>query len=140
MQLARKHHVQTEYLAEHHGQLKAELSELSSDASRLDEIQQQLDDSKLAYIKNAQKLSQSRQRYAKELNKLVTQSIHELNMPKGKFNIAVNFNPESQSLMGSDQIEFQVTTNPGQPLQPIEYKHSCPVHHHQKLKRLFFLS
>ncbi|MCC4832183.1 DNA repair protein RecN [Shewanella sp. 1_MG-2023] len=119
MQLARKHHVQTEYLAEHHGQLKAELSELSSDASRLDEIQQQLDDSKLAYIKNAQKLSQSRQRYAKELNKLVTQSIHELNMPKGKFNIAVNFNPESQSLMGSDQIEFQVTTNPGQPLQPI---------------------
>ncbi|WP_153913394.1 DNA repair protein RecN [Shewanella sp. TC10] len=119
MQLARKHHVQTENLTEHHQQLKTELSALSSDATRLDEIQQQVDDSKLAYIASAQKLSQSRQRYAKELNKLVTQSIHELNMPKGKFSIAVNFNPDIQSLVGSDQIEFQVTTNPGQPLQPI---------------------
>ncbi|WP_285163149.1 DNA repair protein RecN [Shewanella goraebulensis] len=119
MQLARKHHVQTENLAAHHQQLKAELTELSNDASRLDEIQLQVDDSKQAYIQNAQKLSQSRLRYAKELNKLVTQSIHELNMPKGKFCITVNFNPEIQSLTGSDQIEFQVTTNPGQPLQPI---------------------
>ncbi|WP_282166418.1 DNA repair protein RecN [Shewanella japonica] len=119
MQLARKHHVQTEHLAEHHQALAIELKELNNDATRLDEIQQQVDDSKQAYIKSAQKLSQSRLRYAKELNKLVTRSIHELNMPKGKFSIEVNFNPDIQSVTGSDQIEFQVTTNPGQPLQPI---------------------
>lgn len=119
MQLARKHHVQTEHLAEHHQALAIELKELNNDATRLDEIQQQVDDSKQAYIKSAQKLSQSRLRYAKELNKLVTRSIHELNMPKGKFSIEVNFTPDIQSVTGSDQIEFQVTTNPGQPLQPI---------------------
>ncbi|ARD23384.1 DNA repair protein RecN [Shewanella japonica] len=119
MQLARKHHVQTEHLAEHHQALAIELKELNNDATRLDEIQQQVDDSKQAYIKSAQKLSQSRLRYAKELNKLVTRSIHELNMPKGKFSIEVNFNPDIQSVTGSDQVEFQVTTNPGQPLQPI---------------------
>lgn len=40
-------------------------------------------------------------------------------MPKGKFIIDVQFNPEMMSPNGCDTVEFQVTTNPGQPLQPI---------------------
>jgi DNA repair protein RecN (Recombination protein N) len=119
MQLARKHHVSPEKLAEHHLALRAELTTLDDDENKLEEIQLQVEASKAAYLANAQKLSQSRARYAKELDKLVTQSIHELNMPKGKFTIEVNFNPEIMSMNGSDNIEFMVTTNPGQPLQPI---------------------
>ena len=99
--------------------LKADLTTLDDDETKLEEIQLQVEASKTAYLANAQKLSQSRARYAKELDKLVTQSIHELNMPKGKFTIEVNFNPEIMSVNGSDNIEFMVTTNPGQPLQPI---------------------
>lgn len=119
MQLARKHHVSPDKLAEHHRALKAELTTLDGDETKLEETQLQLETSKTAYVANAQKLSQSRARYAKELDKLVTQSIHELNMPKGKFTIEVSFNPEIMSVNGSDNIEFMVTTNPGQPLQPI---------------------
>ncbi|WP_297897576.1 DNA repair protein RecN [Shewanella sp.] len=119
MQLARKHHVSANKLAEHHRALKAELASLDGDETKLESIQQQLEASKAAYLSCAQKLSQSRARYAKELDKLVTQSIHELNMPKGKFTIDVSFNPELMSPNGSDHIEFMVTTNPGQPLQPI---------------------
>lgn len=119
MQLARKHHVSPNKLAEHHHALTAELASLDGDESKLEDIQQQLEASKIAYLANAQKLSQSRSRYAKELDKQVTQSIHELNMPKGKFTIEVNFNPDLLSPNGSDHIEFLVTTNPGQPLQPL---------------------
>lgn len=119
MQLARKHHVSPNQLAEHHQALTAELASLDGDESKLEDIQQQLEASKIAYLANAQKLSQSRSRYAKELDKQVTQSIHELNMPKGKFTIEVNFNPDLLSPNGSDHIEFLVTTNPGQPLQPL---------------------
>lgn len=119
MQLARKHHVSPNQLAEHHQALIAELASLDGDESKLEDIQQQLEASKIAYLANAQKLSQSRSRYAKELDKQVTQSIHELNMPKGKFTIEVNFNPDLLSPNGSDHIEFLVTTNPGQPLQPL---------------------
>lgn len=119
MQLARKHHVSANKLAEHHRALRAELASLDGDETKLESIQQQLEASKVAYLSCAQKLSQSRARYAKELDKLVTQSIHELNMPKGKFTIDVSFNPELMSPNGSDHIEFMVTTNPGQPLQPI---------------------
>ncbi|MGZ9899065.1 DNA repair protein RecN [Shewanella gaetbuli] len=119
MQLARKHHVAPEDLYSHHMALKNELAMLSDDETRLDEIRQELATSQQAYLTHAQKLSQSRQRYAKELDKLVTRSIHELNMPKGKFTIAVNFNPDMSNSLGCDQIEFLVSTNPGQPLQPI---------------------
>jgi DNA repair protein RecN (Recombination protein N) len=119
MQLARKHHVSADKLALHHQALMSELAELADDETKLDGIRQQLEATRNAYLTNAQKLSQSRSRYAKELDKLVTQSIHELNMPKGKFHIQVNYEPTNISLNGCDQIEFMVTTNPGQPLQPI---------------------
>ncbi|MBR9726516.1 DNA repair protein RecN [Shewanella intestini] len=119
MQLARKHHVSPQTLSAHHLALKTELADLSGDETKLDEIRMQLEQSKAAYAKHALKLSQSRARYAKELNKLVTQSIHELNMPKGQFIIDVAYQAEHISVNGSDKIEFLVTTNPGQPLQPI---------------------
>lgn len=119
MQLARKHHVSADKLALHHQALMNELTELADDETKLDGIRQQLEATRNAYLTNAQKLSQSRSRYAKELDKLVTQSIHELNMPKGKFTIQISHNPDNISVNGCDSIEFMVTTNPGQPLQPI---------------------
>ncbi|KIO36267.1 DNA repair protein RecN [Shewanella sp. cp20] len=119
MMLARKHHVNAKDLYQHHQALSQELSELDSDEEKLDEIAQQLESCRESFIAHAQKLSQSRQRYAKELDKQVTRSIHELSMPKGKFVIDVQFNPEMMSPNGCDTVEFQVTTNPGQPLQPI---------------------
>ncbi|QSX39853.1 DNA repair protein RecN [Shewanella cyperi] len=116
MTLARKHHVGADKLHEHHRALADELRTLDSDEEQLEELAAQVVASREAYLQQAQKLSQSRSRYAKELDKLVTQSIHELNMPKGKFSIEVNFNPELMGPNGSDIVEFLVTTNPGQPL------------------------
>ncbi|QYJ85170.1 DNA repair protein RecN [Shewanella mesophila] len=119
MQLARKHHVTARELYQHHQALSLELSTLDSDEEKLQEIDEQLESCKQGFIAHAKKLSQSRSRYAKELDKQVTQSIHELSMPKGKFVIDVRFNEEIMSPNGCDTIEFQVTTNPGQPLQAI---------------------
>jgi len=119
MQLARKHQVSAIDLFSHHQQLKSELNSLDSDEDALNDLQQQLDASKESYLTHAKKLNQSRSRYAKELDKQVTASIHELSMPKGKFTIAVNFKPELISANGSDHVEFLVSTNPGQPLQAI---------------------
>ncbi|MDF0534536.1 DNA repair protein RecN [Shewanella sp. A32] len=117
MLLSRKHHVQPSALYQHHQELLQELASLDSDESRLQEMEQQLSASRDNYMAQAQKLSQSRQRYGKELEKLVTESIRELNMPKAKFVIAVEFNEQLMTLHGSDNVEFRVSTNPGQPLE-----------------------
>ncbi len=119
MQLARKHHVPADELYLHHQALKLELSNIDSDEEKLTEMAEHLEHAKQAYLDHAKKLSQSRSRYAKELDKQVTQSIHELSMPKGKFVIDVCFNDNVMTPNGCDSIEFQVTTNPGQPLQAI---------------------
>ena len=119
MQLARKHQVSASELYQHHQSLLEELEDLGSDDDKLDDIKEQLRANREAYLAHARKLSQSRSRYAKELDKQVTQSIHELNMPKGKFTIAVTFNESITTPTGCDSIEFLVSTNPGQPLQPI---------------------
>ena len=119
MQLSRKHQVLPCVLYDHHQELLTELSSLDSDEGALKQLEEQVKANKESYLTHARKLSQSRNRYAKELDKKVTQSIHELSMPKGKFCITVSFNEELLSPNGCDSIEFQVSTNPGQPMQAI---------------------
>ena len=63
---------------------------------------------------------QSRQRHAQELAAQVSASMHELAMPDGRF--AIEVRPDAQSSLsplGIDRVEFMVTTNPGQPIQPL---------------------
>lgn len=45
--------------------------------------------------------------------------MHLLSMPHGLFTIDVKFDEHHLSNDGADRVEFKVTTNPGQPLQPI---------------------
>jgi DNA repair protein RecN (Recombination protein N) len=45
--------------------------------------------------------------------------MHSLSMPHGVFAIDVAFDERHLTAEGADHIEFRVTTNPGQPLQPI---------------------
>jgi DNA repair protein RecN (Recombination protein N) len=72
-----------------------------------------------SFLTQAEKLHKSRSRYAKELNKLITQSMHELSMEKAVFSIEVNNENAHPSPLGMDSVCFLVSTNPGQPLQPI---------------------
>ncbi|MGL4204690.1 MAG: DNA repair protein RecN [Aeromonadaceae bacterium] len=120
LELARKHHVKPGALALCHQALRQELDAISGDDARLDELQQQLQESRQQFQLAAQRLSASRSRHAGELSALITQKIQSLSMPDGQLQIAVQTHQEgSPSPLGVDQLEFLVTTNPGQPLQPL---------------------
>lgn len=67
----------------------------------------------------AEQLHQKRLHYAAELTTLITDSMQALSMPHGKFNIDVRFEPQHLSAEGASRTEFCVSTNPGQPLQPL---------------------
>ncbi|MBR7420658.1 DNA repair protein RecN, partial [Klebsiella quasipneumoniae] len=60
-----------------------------------------------------------RQASADELTQLITESMHALARPHWFFSIEVAFDERHLTADGADQIEFRVTTNPGQPRQPI---------------------
>ena len=72
------------------------------------------------YLKQASLLSKKRQQAAGRLQKAVTQGIQTLGMPQGEVRIRVERLPaEKASAHGLDRVEFQISANPGHPLQPL---------------------
>ncbi|MCG3732911.1 DNA repair protein RecN [Vibrio cincinnatiensis] len=119
LSLARKHHVLPEELYAHHQALLQHMAELDSSEEKIQEQEEALNHHYQTFFSSAEKLHKSRCRYAKELDKLISLSMHELSMEKAQFKINVNQQNGQPSPLGFDDVTFLVSTNPGQPLQPI---------------------
>ncbi|MBU9850313.1 DNA repair protein RecN [Rahnella aceris] len=119
MNLARKHHVSAEDLPELHRQLLEEQRELDDQETNQAELSEAVQRHYQQAVAVAEQLHEKRQYFADELTHLITQSMQALSMPHGKFKIQVQFEPEHLNMEGADRLEFQVTTNPGQPLQAL---------------------
>ncbi|GLQ75054.1 DNA repair protein RecN [Vibrio penaeicida] len=119
MSTARKHHVMPNELYQHHQELLKQVEALDCSDEKMDALAAEVEEKRLKFLATAEKLNKSRQRYAKELNKLISQSMHELSMEKAKFCIDVVRDENNASPLGIDQATFLVSTNPGQPMQPI---------------------
>lgn len=119
MTTARKHHVSAEELYQHHQDLKAQIEALDCSDEKFEQLELEVSVKYKKFIQTAEKLSKSRHRYAKELNKLISQSMHELSMEKAQFCIDIVADAKHASPLGIDSVNFLVSTNPGQPLQPL---------------------
>ncbi|WP_391089373.1 DNA repair protein RecN [Vibrio sp. NH-UV-68] len=119
MSISRKHHVMPNELYPHQQDLLAQIEQLDCSEERIEERQQEVEAKYQAFLTASEKLHKSRLRYAKELNKLITASMHELSMEKAKFSIEVCNEGAHPSPLGMDSVCFVVSTNPGQPMQPI---------------------
>lgn len=120
MSMARKHYVMPAELYQKHHDLLKELESLDCSDERLEEIAANVECLRQQCIEASEKLSKSRQRYAKELDQKITDSMHMLSMEHGEFEIALTSDPDRMlSPLGYDSINFLVSTNPGQPLQPL---------------------
>ncbi len=119
LSLARKHHVTPEELPLFHQQLLDEQKQLSQQENYHEQLSDAVNIHHQRAFEIATQLHQERQHYANELAALITESMHELSMPHGKFTIETQFEQEQLSAEGATRIEFCVTTNPGQPLQTL---------------------
>lgn len=119
LRLARKHQVSPDNLFATHQKLLQALSQLASSDERIEELTAERDGLHQQCLTNADKLSQSRMHYATELNTLITQSMHQLNMPHGQFAITLTHDANHVTALGQDHVDFLVSTNPGQPMQAL---------------------
>ena len=117
--LARKHHVSLEQLPQHFESLQEELTQLHADESELLQIEQAYQDAVSDYQQKAGKLTKSRQKIAKQLQKLISEKIQGLAMEGGQLSIQLSPLDNQFSANGAETIEFLVSANPGQPLQPL---------------------
>jgi DNA repair protein RecN (Recombination protein N) len=117
-ELARKHHCSPAALPSLQVSLEDELTALEQADVQLGEISDLVNAVESEYFAVAKKLSASRQKTAKQLASKVTENLHQLGMPYGQFEIALEA-VETPSINGMERVEFQVTANPGQPVQPM---------------------
>ena len=100
-------------LYQHHQDLLGQIEALDCSDERLEELEQEVENKYQSFLTKSEKLHKSRIRYAKELNKLITASMHELSMEKAQFRIEVSNEGTHPSPLGMDTVCFVVSTNPG---------------------------
>ncbi len=119
--IARKHKVTAEALPALITTLSDEYQQLQNSEKLLAELQERITALFSRYQQAAAKLTKSREKAAEKLNKQVTHYIHQLGMPGGQFIIRLTALDQQQAhRLGQDKIEFLVSTNPGQVLQPLQ--------------------
>ncbi len=116
--MARKYRVEPEQLIDKLETIQTELKTLDGDDYHIEALQEKLAQAEKAYQQAAEKLTASRLKAAKQLAKGVSTAMQELGMQGGTFKIAL-LAQDKFSANGNEQIEFQVSANPGQPLKPL---------------------
>lgn len=118
--VARKHRVSIDELPAQLEKLRAEHDDLSNAEERGKELQQEVRSAEQHYRKSADGLSSGRRKSAKVFSAAVTDAMAGLGMPGGKFSIAIStLSDDDARPWGIDDIEFQISANPGQAMLPL---------------------
>ena len=118
-ELARKHRVKPDLLAEHLSLLQEELNRLEHGQEHHASLTAQQQLLEQTYAEQAGILSDRRRLMANQLSEAVTEKMHELGIG-GRFHVDIERLQDSElHPFGHDKIVFLVSTNPGQPLRPI---------------------
>jgi DNA repair protein RecN (Recombination protein N) len=118
--LSRKHNVDAAVLPTLEQQFESRIDTLESREQRISLVREQLEELRDNYRSLATGLHRSRSTAALNLAKDIAADIRKLGMPGSEFKIFIECDEELRpSPFGSDRVDFQVTTNPGQPLQPL---------------------
>jgi len=118
--IARKHRIKPDQLAEFELQLRAEYESLTGNDSEIEQLQQQLVELEQGYQKIAADLSSQRKSAAIKLQKQIEKQLDQLSMSNCRFELALTPRENQQPHHnGNEDIEFLVSTNPGQATQPL---------------------
>jgi len=115
---ARKYDCDIEALIEARSKFADELAAIDSADMDLSKAQAAADKAKDAYDKAAFALSKAREKSAKTLDKAVMRELPPLKMERAQF--ITHMEATSESALGMDKVRFQVSTNPGTPVGPLD--------------------
>ena len=120
-QLARKHRVKPSELRAKATDLAGELDGLQGGDKNLQGLGEQLQECSKAYLTAAKKLAASRSKAAKKMAVEINRQLHALAMPGADFTVAQTAYGEGEwRASGLNEIEFVISTNPGQPHKALQ--------------------
>ncbi len=119
--LARKHGVAVDALAEIRDRLAEKLAALEGRGAGNAKLKQEAAVARERFVAGARALSQSRGKAAAALDKAVAGELKPLKLERTRFETRLTPLAESDwGETGAERISFEVATNPGSPLGPIE--------------------
>ena len=112
------------------GSIEAVLEALSEKETRLgalsdldahrDRLTKELEESRLKALKLCKSISEVRKKGAESLEKKLKDALIDLNFLDVRFKIDVRSNEENVTSKGYDDVEFMISTNPGEDMRPLE--------------------
>ena len=119
-QLARKHKVDAEELHSKQQVIEQELAKLTSGDNDTEALQKQLETLSASYTDLAQRLTEKRTIAAVKLSKAIEQQFEALSMPGASFSPMLTPLPNKGfGPNGLENIEFLISTNPGEQAKPL---------------------
>jgi DNA repair protein RecN (Recombination protein N) len=118
--LARKHRIEPAAMIARRETLQQELTALERADSDIGTLRRQQAEALVAYRELAGRLSAERATAARVFGKDISTRMQTLGMGGGRFVVEVTQDAESEPrASGLDQVEYRVTTNPGQPVRAL---------------------
>ena len=119
--LARKHGVTPDELNSKYQEFCNQLRMVEDEASQIKALERELESKKAKFIEDADALSKSRVKAGKRLDQAIISELKPLKLAQSKFQTIIEACDESGwSVHGWDKITFQISTNPGTPLGPLQ--------------------
>jgi DNA repair protein RecN (Recombination protein N) len=120
--LKRKYGPTLEEVIQFGADVARKLNEVENKDEILQQLRRELASAAQAYLQAARSLSKKRGDAATKLEKLVEAEINELAM-KSTFRIEITKSEEegNWTASGIDQVVYMITTNPGEPMRPLEH-------------------
>lgn len=90
---------------------------LENHDAQVEELTKELTECEKKLKTKSEELSGARKKAAKKLEKEIVQALNDLNFLSVEFEIA--FEKKDYSSNGIDEVEFMISTNPGEPIKPL---------------------
>lgn len=116
-QLKRKYGDSVEVILDYFQSISQELLESDFSEGKLEKLEQELLEKKKALFEEANKLHAERKKIARNLERSIQHELKQLYMENARFQVVIKTIEFQED--GLDQIEFYITTNPGEPLKPL---------------------
>ena len=115
--LRRKYGPEISDVIEYARKAQEELDELANIDFRRDELTAKLEEAEKALYQAASKLTAARSAAAKGLEKAIMEQLKDLGMEKAV--LRVQLTPIPPCARGAEEVEFVISTNPGEPMKPL---------------------
>jgi DNA repair protein RecN (Recombination protein N) len=97
--------------------IAAELEDIEMSDEKIGELTHKLKAAEAEAKKRASALTERRLSAAADLSEKITAELAFLDMSKARFSVEVH--PVQLSRFGADEVEFMISTNPGEPMKPL---------------------